>query len=354
MNKIVRTRNISWKRIVAIVGAFLLIVACICLPFLMSVKKVSADTGAITLPQDPDNYAQINGKPCIKVFGFTYQNSGGDQAFYQSSVSSQPTPIQQDDMLGGMSAEIFVPFYQTQSQTYFYEETYLLINETCKFAQNGRIGQITHIFSAKGGIVKKIKGDDFYSKTCVLVTDTIINGKNYYAYGRDKSMPVQNYLLETTNVTKIVNWTGISCNVVLNVYGAQFIVRLQFGRNSSAKFNFGRNEFGLTVNNPVEVKIGQIVTVGSLGGYSQEAVENIKNNAYNNGFNEGFNVGFGQGTTSGEGWGDWLGAIIDAPLKAGFKLLNFEIAGINLVSVICGIITVVFVVKIIKVISSGG
>lgn len=83
------------------------------------------------------------------------------------------------------------------------------------------------------------------------------------------------------------------------------------------------------------------------------------NTGYAEGFNNGENTGYGNGYNDGLETADnftflgLIGATIDAPIKAFRGLFNFELLGVNMVSLITGLFTLCVIVAIVKICLGG-
>lgn len=111
-----------------------------------------------------------------------------------------------------------------------------------------------------------------------------------------------------------------------------------------------------------ELTNNQIYTEGYNAGYgvgSTEGYDTGYNNGYGEGFDNGENTGYGNGYIAGLETADnttflsLIGATIDAPIKAFRGLFNFELLGVNMISLITGLFTLCVIVAIVKICLGG-
>lgn len=111
-----------------------------------------------------------------------------------------------------------------------------------------------------------------------------------------------------------------------------------------------------------ELTNNQIYDEGYNAGYgigSTEGYDTGYNTGYNQGFSNGETTGFGNGynqgleTASETTFLGLIGATIDAPIKAFRGLFNFELLGVNMVSLITGLFTLCVIVCIVKLVLGG-
>lgn len=102
---------------------------------------------------------------------------------------------------------------------------------------------------------------------------------------------------------------------------------------------------------------------GYQQGYStgyQNGYSSGENVGYSNGYNIGNKVGYQNGYNAGVEYGGnytflgLIGAVIDAPVNAFIKLLNFDILGFNMLSLVTGLLTIGLIFAIIRIISGKG
>lgn len=93
-------------------------------------------------------------------------------------------------------------------------------------------------------------------------------------------------------------------------------------------------------------------------GYNQGLLDN-QSNIYNQGYNAGSSAGYGQGYAEGlEDGSDYsffslFGAVLDAPISALKGLLNFQIFGVNLLTLFTGLLTLAIILLVIRLIRGG-
>lgn len=81
-----------------------------------------------------------------------------------------------------------------------------------------------------------------------------------------------------------------------------------------------------------------------------------QDNVYKNGYNAGYNVGYNNGYSAGaNAAGEYtffglVSAVIDAPIQAFMGLFNFELLGVNLAGFFTGLLTVAFIITIVRLI----
>lgn len=93
-------------------------------------------------------------------------------------------------------------------------------------------------------------------------------------------------------------------------------------------------------------------------GYNQGLSDN-QSNIYDNGYNAGYDIGYGNGVIDGRldandySFTSLIGAVVDVPLQVFLGLFHFELLGINLANFILALLTVAFIIFIIKLILGG-
>ena len=100
-----------------------------------------------------------------------------------------------------------------------------------------------------------------------------------------------------------------------------------------------------------EQGIQQGLEDGEKIGYDKgfiDGVENGKEYGYNNGYSAGETAGYLRGLETAEDGTlvGLIGVMFDAPLNASLKLLNFEILGVNMLGFFTGILTLMFVLRV--------
>lgn len=199
-----------------------------------------------------------------------------------------------------------------------------------------------------------------------------------YYYNDDNS----DYILETADVTITfaeaftyeafpIGFYGNSASVVYGGYfigsdGKQYSCERDVSSNGSAfkigegtydsnlqvkaiKIGFGRASD--TLNGTVIVHSGQYrngyangYNDGEFAGFS-DGVKVGKKDGYEAGYNEGYSYGM---NVSDGGFIKLLSATIDAPVKAFTSLLNFEVLGVNMKDFVLSILTLMFVLTIVR------
>ena len=190
------------------------------------------------------------------------------------------------------------------------------------------------------------------------------------------------YILETADVTITfaeaftyeafpIGFYGNSASVVYGGYfigsdGKQYSCERDVSSNGSAfkigegtydsnlqvkaiKIGFGRASD--TLNGTVIVHSGQYrngyangYNDGEFAGFS-DGVKVGKKDGYEAGYNEGYSYGM---NVSDGGFIKLLSATIDAPVKAFTSLLNFEVLGVNMKDFVLSILTLMFVLTIVR------
>lgn len=190
------------------------------------------------------------------------------------------------------------------------------------------------------------------------------------------------YILETADVTITfaeaftyeafpIGFYGNSASVVYGGYfigsdGKQYSCERDVSSNGSAfkigegtydsnlqvkaiKIHFGRASD--TLNGTVIVHSGQYrngyangYNDGEFAGFS-DGVKVGKKDGYEAGYNEGYSYGM---NVSDGGFIKLLSATIDAPVKAFTSLLNFEVLGVNMKDFVLSILTLMFVLTIVR------
>lgn len=190
------------------------------------------------------------------------------------------------------------------------------------------------------------------------------------------------YILETADVTITfaeaftyeafpIGFYGNSASVVYGGYfigsdGKQYSCERDVSSNGSAfkigegtydsnlqvkaiKIGFGRASD--TLNGTVIVHSGQYrngyangYNDGEFAGFS-DGVKVGKRDGYEAGYNEGYSYGM---NVSDGGFIKLLSATIDAPVKAFTSLLNFEVLGVNMKDFVLSILTLMFVLTIVR------
>ncbi len=190
------------------------------------------------------------------------------------------------------------------------------------------------------------------------------------------------YILETADVTITfaeaftyeafpIGFYGNSASVVYGGYfigsdGKQYACERDVSSNGSAfkigegtydsnlqvkaiKIHFGRASD--TLNGTVIVHSGQYrngyangYNDGETAGFS-DGVKVGKKDGYEAGYNEGYSYGM---NVSDGGFIKLLSATIDAPVKAFTSLLNFEVLGVNMKDFVLSILTLMFVLTIVR------
>lgn len=190
------------------------------------------------------------------------------------------------------------------------------------------------------------------------------------------------YILETADVTITfaeaftyeafpIGFYGNSASVVYGGYfigsdGKQYSCERDVSSNGSAfkigegtydsnlqvkaiKIGFGRASD--TLNGTVIVHSGQYrngyangYNDGEFAGFS-DGVKVGKKDGYEAGYNEGYSYGM---NVSDGGFIKLLSATIDAPVKAFTSLLNFEVLGVNMKDFVISILTLMFVLTIVR------
>lgn len=97
---------------------------------------------------------------------------------------------------------------------------------------------------------------------------------------------------------------------------------------------------------------------GYSAGYSAGKLDG-SSSGYNQGYDAGVTIGYQNGYNDGvEHGGNYtflglIGAVIDAPINAFTSLLNFEVLGVNILSLITGLLSIAIIVFIVKLCMGG-
>lgn len=156
-------------------------------------------------------------------------------------------------------------------------------------------------------------------------------------------------------LTRSYNWIRFNDSI-----GNSFVVFIPFwSTDDMALRPFSFKHETVYYNNLTD---NQIYDEGYNAGYgigSTEGYDAGYNTGYNQGFTNGENTGYGNGyvegleTASETTFLGLIGATIDAPIKAFRGLFNFELLGVNMVSLITGLFTLCVIVCIVKLVLGG-
>lgn len=219
-----------------------------------------------------------------------------------------------------------------------------------------------------------VNGTQHYYHDCYLINNAVINenltisrGSSFimyfhtdpYLYNRGEYFIVDGYCSDNFNanvykVTLELKDTAYSINYSPHKY----LHITYYDRNNeylsfvfvvSPDYVFNTRTYFLTNDFTGDEMFDQ----GYQNGYDA-GLSDGSSSGYNDGFNAGQVVGFENGYNSGindsnqYSFYNLFGAVLDAPVKTFTGLFNFDLLGVNLLGLITGLITLAFVILIIK------
>lgn len=191
-------------------------------------------------------------------------------------------------------------------------------------------------------------------------------GRNYPFYGYD--VFIYNDLIYTKYNNGSSNLLFVSSNLIYKKgydlgktdgYNAGYQAGYEAGTSGSTADSYNQGyQAGYQAGANANTGYQAGYDVGYEQGYNKGLLDN-QSNIYNQGYNAGNSAGYGQGYNEGiEDGSDYsffslFGAVLDAPISALKGLLNFQIFGVNLLTLFTGLLTLAIILLVLKLMRGG-